>query len=190
MGGGNAFATVEADISQIFAQTLVRLLARGGRHDRPRHEVSVVDSRRTADCVSTLRTRLLKTAQMIARILMISASPRIVCPLLGSRSEVGRLAPSSRGLGHGPFKAATRVRIPLGSIGKRNRPALFTDRRRAVFLFLMLCSMKWLKRSEKTRIGMMSPTGMTSSSASRGASTTAGGAARRAPIARAEAGDA
>ena len=25
------------------------------------------------------------------------------------------LAPSSRGLGHGPFKAATRVRIPSGS---------------------------------------------------------------------------
>src|SRR6516164_8206316 len=26
------------------------------------------------------------------------------------------MAPSSRGLGHGPFKAATRVRIPSGSL--------------------------------------------------------------------------
>ncbi len=34
------------------------------------------------------------------------------CPLLPG--PPGR-APSSRGLGHGPFKAATRVRIPSGS---------------------------------------------------------------------------
>src|SRR5690242_2020282 len=30
--------------------------------------------------------------------------------------RVSRPAPSSRGLGHGPFKAATRVRIPSGSV--------------------------------------------------------------------------
>ena len=39
------------------------------------------------------------------------------------------MAPSSSGLGHGPFKAATRVRVPLGSPVKRPANAgLFTGR--------------------------------------------------------------
>ena len=42
----------------------------------------------------------------------------VVVPAVFSKMPLplaGRLAPSSRGLGHGPFKAATRVRIPSGS---------------------------------------------------------------------------
>src|SRR5512133_2463793 len=49
--------------------------------------------------------------------------PAVICilsGLLGGLRARERffpaLAPSSRGLGHGPFKAATRVRIPSGSI--------------------------------------------------------------------------
>ena len=46
--------------------------------------------------------------------------PRLICILSGSpRRPIAmshHAAPSSRGLGHGPFKAATRVRIPSGSL--------------------------------------------------------------------------
>src|SRR5687767_11951468 len=54
----------------------------------------------------------------------------IVTPPRRPRSslETRASAPSSRGLGHGPFKAATRVRIPSGSSGQkysRLPPAVF-----------------------------------------------------------------
>src|SRR5690606_8098046 len=52
------------------------------------------------------------------------ARPRGALPVWGGRREAARVlrskSPSSSGLGHRPFKAATRVRIPLGM--PRNQP--------------------------------------------------------------------
>src|SRR5947209_12890778 len=72
--------------------------------------------------ITRLRDLLLRGAR--ARILPFIDEPQeltIFFSLLGSRvrTESLSMAPSSRGLGHGPFKAATRVRIPSGSCSYR-----------------------------------------------------------------------
>ena len=72
----------------------------------------------------------------------------ILSGLLGGPRECDlsrALAPSSRGLGHGPFKAATRVRIPSGSLARhankrvaRNRPVNPGDFRFSLGLFRVI----------------------------------------------------
>ena len=45
--------------------------------------------------------------------------PRRICHLLGIQRQLPPAPPSSSGLGHGPLKAATRVRLPLGVSPRR-----------------------------------------------------------------------
>src|SRR5688572_8202189 len=56
-----------------------------------------------------------------ARRLTVGVAFAYCLTLLGASLAIheSSTAPSSRGLGHGPFKAATRVRIPSGSLASR-----------------------------------------------------------------------
>ena len=61
---------------------------------------------------------------------MLTAGSVPLHPERGSETVARPRPPSSSGLGHRPFKAAARVRIPLGApVGSRSRGAVWSARR-------------------------------------------------------------
>src|SRR5581483_10964848 len=83
--------------------------ARRQRGTKARRKRRRRDGSRRPDVFSPLCLRAF-LVDALPSIRILFALPRRIADL------ANELAPSSRGLGHGPFKAATRVRIPSGSL--------------------------------------------------------------------------